>query len=80
MVLPILFWLMNSVCPTLHFDLDFKATIETQDINKAKLPYKSLNDSARMAVYLNQVRVKKVGMVAFQKTKCVCRFYIKLKL
>ena len=26
------------------------------------------------------VRARKVGFVAFQKTKCVCRFYIKLKL
>ena len=48
MVLPILFWLMNSVCPTLYFNLDFKATIETQHINKAKLPYKSSNDYANL--------------------------------
>ena len=26
------------------------------------------------------VRARKVGFVALQKTKCVCRFYIKLKL
>ena len=26
------------------------------------------------------VRARKVGFVAFQKTKCVCRFYIQLKL
>ena len=25
------------------------------------------------------VRARKVGFVALQKTKCVCRFYIKLK-
>ena len=53
MVLPMLFWLMNSACPTLYFNLDFKATIEKQHINKAKLPYKSSNDSAKMAVYLS---------------------------
>ena len=53
MVLALLFWLMNSVCPTLHFDLDFNATIEKQHINKAKLSYKSSNDSAKMAVYLS---------------------------
>ena len=53
MVLLMLFWLMNSVCPTLSFNLNFKATIEKQHINKAKLSYKSSNDSAKMAVYLS---------------------------
>ena len=69
---------MNSVCPTLYFNLDFKATIEKQHINKAELSYKSSNDSAKMAVI--SARVRKVGLVAFHKTNCVCRFYIKLKL
>ena len=32
-----LFWLINSVCPALHFNLDFKATIEKQQINTAEL-------------------------------------------
>ena len=49
MVLPLLFWLMNSV----YVNLDFKATIEKQHINKAKLFYKSSNDSAKMAVSLS---------------------------
>ena len=53
MVLPMLFWLMNSVCPTLYFNLDFKATIEMQRINKTKLSYKSSKDSAKMAVYFS---------------------------
>ena len=34
MVLPMLFWLINSVRPTLYFNLDFKATIEKQRIKK----------------------------------------------
>ena len=51
MVLPVLFWLMNSVCPMLYFNLDFTTTIEKRHINKAKLSYKSSNDSAKMAVY-----------------------------
>ena len=37
---------MNSVCPTLYFNLDFNATIEKQNINKAEMFYKSLNDFA----------------------------------
>ena len=64
MVLPMLFWLMNSVCPPSYFNLDFKATTEKQHIKKAMLHYKSSSDSAKMAVY---VRVKKVVLVAFQK-------------
>ena len=36
MVLPILFWLINSVRPTPYFNLDFKATIEKQRINKVQ--------------------------------------------
>ena len=51
MVLPMLFWLMNSVCPMLYFNLDFTAAIEKRHINKAKLSYKPSNDSAKMAVY-----------------------------
>ena len=38
---------MKSVCPMLYFNLDFKATIEKQHINKAELFYKSSNDSAK---------------------------------
>ena len=37
----------------LYFNLDFKATNEKQHINKAKLSHKSLNDSAKMAMYLS---------------------------
>ena len=47
------FWLMNSVCPSSNFELDFKATIKKQHINQAELFYKSSNDSAKMAVYLS---------------------------
>ena len=47
MVLPMLFWLINSVCPMLYFNPDFKATIEKQHINRAKLFYKSFYDSAK---------------------------------
>ena len=36
MVLPMLFWLINSVRPTLYFNIDFKATIEKQRINKVQ--------------------------------------------
>ena len=54
MVLPMLFWLMNSVCPPLYFNLDFKATIEKHHhISKTNLHYKSSSDSAKMAVYLS---------------------------
>ena len=53
MVFPMLFWLMNTVCPALYFNLEFKATIEKQCINKAKLSYMSTNDSTRMVVYLS---------------------------
>ena len=52
-VLPMFFWLMNSVCPPLILNLDFKATTEKQHINKAKLHYKSSSDSAKMAVYVS---------------------------
>ena len=65
---------MNSVCPTLCFNLDFKATIEKQHINKAKLSYKTTNDSVKMAV--SQFELRKL---AFQKTNCARRFYIKLR-
>ena len=41
---------MDSVCPMLYFNLDFKATMEKQHIKKAELFYKSSNDSAKMAV------------------------------
>ena len=37
----------------LYFNLDFEAIIEKQHINKADLFYKSLNDSAKLAVYLS---------------------------
>ena len=53
MVLAMLFWLMNSVFPPLYFNLDVKATIEKQHINKANLHYKLSSDSAKMAVYLS---------------------------
>ena len=71
---------MNSVCPMLYIDLDFKATIEKQHINKAELFYKSLNNSAKMAVYLSSSQEGWLGsQPSIQKTNCVCRFYIKLK-
>ena len=53
-VLTMLFSLLNSVC-------DFKATIEKQHINKANLPYKSSNDSAKMAVYLSSSKESRLG-------------------
>ena len=56
-----LFWLMNSVCPPLYFNLDFKATIEKQHINKANLHHKSSSDSAKMAVYLNSSWESRLG-------------------
>ena len=69
---------MNSVCPALYFNLDFKATIEKHHINKAELFYKPSNDSVKMAVI--SLRVRKVGLAALKKTNCVCRFYLKLNL
>ena len=46
--------------------------------HKGKQFQKSSNGSAKngkMAMYPNAI-----GLVAFQKTNCECRFYIKLKL
>ena len=66
---------MNSVCPTLYFNLDFNATIEKQNINKAEMFYKSLNDFAKMAVYLNSSYENRLGSLPKQKkTNCVYGF------
>ena len=55
---------MNSVCPILYFNPHFKATIEKQHINKAKLFYKSLNDSAKMAGNLNSSKESWLGSLS----------------
>ena len=60
-------------------NIEFKATTRKQ--RKSEQFHKSSNGFAKnckMATF--SVLGRRVGFVAFQKTKCVCRFYIKLKL
>ena len=67
MVLPMLFWLMNSVCPPLYFNLYFKTTIEKQHINKANLHYKSSSDPAKMTVYLSSIWESRLGSLPIKR-------------
>ena len=59
-------------------NIEFKATTRKQhrgDFTSLRMVLPKIAKWRRISV-----RGGKVGFVAFQKTKCVCRFYIKLKL
>ena len=70
------------VCYT-RANIDFNATTGKQ--HKGGQFYKSQNGSGKNGKngdvsQFELLGVRKVGLVAFQKANCVCRFHIKIKL